>query len=160
MSKGKIVRLLINGMPFTQPLPEFDRKTLPAEYCSRFVKLAGEQLFGKRYATAHAWERKYKDARVAHLDEWTLRECVDEGTLQPGMAVGLFCGTSSHNGKLDSRGVPRTYTHVGLFIGNDRGTGEPVIMHQWKGDIICTRESELPGLSLQAIEILDEANEA
>ena len=61
---------------------------------------------------------------------------LDYGQLEAGDVVGMMYSTSSHFGDAIKTGTTLN-THVGIVIGRDEKTGEPIIQHK-VGPRICT----------------------
>jgi hypothetical protein len=123
--------------------------------CAAYVRLAAQDLFGKHYNRADAWNLRYKNLVVADVKERLLKTFSAEGVLRPGMIVGLFNQASRYNHKTDENGDPVRYTHVGLYLGDDTLTNNPQILDQWHNDTRIQSESALRASGLVPREILD-----
>lgn len=134
-------------------IPAYSEAQLPAGYCSRFVRLAAGDVFGENYAVSHAWDMRYANGDTFPTNSLVLREQVDRGIVTPGMALGLFNPTSKHNGKNDSKGSSRRYTHVALVLGKSL-SGQPLFAHEYGPRIQVDTLSSLIEQGLDPREII------
>jgi len=101
--------------------PVYSDEQVPANICSRYVRLAAKDLFGIEYPSADAWDIR-DDSRVKEIrldGTNSLEWLIDSGNLKPGMLVGVYNPTSRYNQRASQDGAG--YTHVMLYLGNDGG---------------------------------------
>ncbi|MEK6916075.1 MAG: hypothetical protein AABW89_06050 [Nanoarchaeota archaeon] len=92
---------------------------VPANMCSRYARLAAEDIFGIQYPRADAWDIR-NDLRIEEIsvkNKLDLERLENEGRLRPGMLVGFFNPNSKYNGQARDAGAG--YTHVALYLGED-----------------------------------------
>ena len=136
-------------------VPVYPTSKLGKLQCSAYVRLAAEELFGKRFAKCHAWNRQYNDWVVATLDEnTTLKSLVKEGVLERGMALGVHNPLSSFRNWIDQEGNLANYTHAAMYIGRNR-KGQPLVAEQFTNAIIVRTEDEMRESGLTPIHIFD-----
>lgn len=135
-------------------VPTFNPIKLGAGNCSGYARRVAEEMFGKKYSFANAWDRRYKDRVVCEVeDNDDLRGLADGGVLKPGMLVGVFYPRSHYNDVKDMKGHPVKYTHMVVYIGEDPN-GEPLFVEQFG---VGTRErtlSQFDDHDLEAREII------
>ncbi len=131
----------------------------PPDYCSRYAKIAAENLFGKEYVREKAWNLRYKNKIASPFKEdQNLKELVTNNILRPGMLIGIYNPKSDYNNKIDLEGNKAKYTHIATFLGiND--SGELEFAHQFgkKSDKIT--EQELRKKKLVPKEIITTKND-
>ena len=101
--------------------PIYSDSKVPANMCSRYVRLAAEDLFGLKYPNVDAWDIR-DDSRVREIEidaENTLEKLAGQGKLKPGMLVGVYNPTSKYNARAKEDGAG--YTHVMLYLGQIDG---------------------------------------
>jgi hypothetical protein len=128
-------------------VPVYHKELVPPDYCSRYARLAAEQMFGKKYPKANAWDISKVCSRVANVgNNEELIALAEDGILKPGMIIGLYYPDTEHNN------FEYPYTHVSLFLGLD-SRNRPLFAEQF-GD--ATFISEMKDLKrYRAREILD-----
>ena len=72
-------------------IPVYSISAVDIRQCSKYVRMAALDLFGKTYTHSHAWNRRYKDILVRPIMNSSLEELSRRKILVPGMLVG------SHN---------------------------------------------------------------
>lgn len=137
--------------------PVYSSEQVPAFNCSRYARLASKELFGKEYQRADAWNLRYHDKVVQSLGTNTLDNLYDSGTLKPGMIVGVFNPKSKYNDKLDESGKKVKYTHVILFVGEEKVNGkrELKFAHQFGKNFYLESAQAITNRGLSPIEVLD-----
>ncbi len=148
------VEVIENGAPRILNVPFYSFIALLPCKCSAYVRMSAQELFGKNYSFSNAWDRRYNDRLVAEVDGKFLEEFVDEGELQPGMAVGMYNPLSIYKNRIDQRGELVRYTHLALFLGLGR-THKPIFAEQFELRTIIRDERALREAGLQPIEIID-----
>ena len=101
--------------------PVYSDSRVPTNMCSRYVRIAAEDLFGVKYPSVDAWDIR-DDSRVKeiNLDSTnTLEKLANEGRLKPGMLIGVYNSTSRYNARAKEDGAG--YTHVMLYLGQKNG---------------------------------------
>ena len=103
--------------------------------CSRYARLFAKEHFGIRYASAHAWDRKYVDRIVCEVDSnKKLIDYIKSGLVSPGMMIGVYNPDSKWNDELDSRGNKIVSSHVLLYLGENGGS--PIFTDQFASDFL------------------------
>jgi hypothetical protein len=99
--------------------PVYSESKVPANYCSRYVRFAARDLFGKTYPKDDAWNlRNYKNVEAIRLNNnTTLQDLTTKKVLTPGDVLGMFYPKSRYNGREDVQKAG--YTHVVLFLGKE-----------------------------------------
>jgi hypothetical protein len=88
-------------------------------YCTQYVRLAAQKIFGLTYAPAPAWRVRNVNHVVWRAGRSTFPF---ELALRPGLMVGI------RNPKSLLNRWWRPYTHTALYVG--KKNGEPWIMHR------------------------------
>ncbi len=105
--------------------PVYSSRAVPANMCSRYVRLAAKDLFGIEYPSADAWDIRddpfVKEIDLENFD--SLRKLVDEDKITPGTVIGFYNPSSKYNSRAQEDGAG--YTHVMLYVGKDGK--EPVL---------------------------------
>ncbi len=100
--------------------PIYDSNILPSSLCSRYVRLAANELFDIDYPAGDAWELRdlenVDELKVKSYDD--LKILSKNGTLRPGMLVGFYNPKSNYNSHPEAK--KSGYTHVGLFLGEEK----------------------------------------
>jgi hypothetical protein len=109
-------RTVVKGKEPNFNAPVYSESDVPANYCSRYVRYAGEYLFGEKIAEADAWNLRYH-GEVIPINGKSLDQLADEGVLQPGDVIGMSYPRSSHRKDNDETGHRVKYTHVGIYLG-------------------------------------------
>jgi len=135
----------------------------PKEYCSRYARVAAENLFGKKYSWDDAWNLRYKD-KIEHYfrEEDSFKELITNNILRQGMLVGIKQpdNKTSHENDKDLEGNKVKYTHIILYAGlNDNGEAE--FLHQYgrKKEKISEKDFEKYGFTPKEIIAPKEDNE-
>ena len=139
-------------------IPVFGSNILPMFRCSQYVRLVGEQLFGKKFSISHAWDRRYSDKLVVSSEDvLPLKKFVESGTLSHGMLIGIYSPGSLFESCVDIRGERARYTHIGIYLGLNE-YGEPILAEQYEGSFLFRSENELLRRGLRPMEIIDCSN--
>lgn len=113
---------------FTGTIPIYSADQVPPNYCSRYVRLASEQLFGVSYAAANAWDLDNYHPRTVSFSSGSgsyaqqLYDAYQSGAIRQGDAL-----------RLNSMGSRWGYTgssHVAVVLGITPG-GDVQIAHQF-----------------------------
>lgn len=136
------------------PGPTYSEGRVPANYCSRYVRLAAEDLFNITYPSTDAWDMRAEPgmrttpARGAN----DLSTLADQGILTPGDILGAYNPTSRYNRHPVAQKVG--YTHVLLYLGRE---GNEFFFADKFGPETRTRISlrELQKKGLKPVEIID-----
>ena len=135
-------------------VPVYGTARVRERECSKYVRMAASDLFGKSYSIANAWDRRYKDKLVYEVDDSFLESLAKQGTLLPGMIVGIRNPDSTHNQDLDILGEQARYTHNALYLGNNR-FGRPLFAEQFINAINVRTEEDMRKSHLIPVEIID-----
>jgi hypothetical protein len=102
-------------------IPIYSLESVNAGNCSKYVRLCADETFDKTFSRNSAWNRRYHDKVIVPFGEirtFEDLECLaNEGKLKPGMIIGVYNPSSTHNGELDERGSILKYTHNLLYLG-------------------------------------------
>lgn len=143
-----------SGMkPVKLSVPVYDEKSVPANNCSKYARLAAGDVFGLSLPPAHAWDRRYHDLIVADAEEGSLESLAQQGVLNPGMVVGIYNPRSLFNVKKDMKGKRVKYTHVGLYLGTNY-SGDILIAHKYGSRTEVTDLGTLERKGLKVREVL------
>ena len=124
---------------FEGRIPEFSSDVVPPNFCARYVRLAGERLFGTNFAAANAWDMhrhhqttfRFDDQRrragsisQQELNHFTgqARNAFQSGQISQGTAIRFWNPGSRWRGN--------DVTHVALVLGTN-AQGEVLIGHQY-----------------------------
>ncbi len=135
-------------------IPVYGSAILDELLCSKYVRLAASDLFGKSYSISPAWDRHYNDSLVYEFRGLSLEELALRKVLKPGMVIGVHNPGSSHNKDLDMQGNPVKYTHNALYLGTNK-FGEPLVAEQFINAINVRTEKDMRRDKLTPIEIID-----
>lgn len=108
--------------------------------CAKYARLASKELFGRHFSISPAWNRRYFDRRVSSEVGASLVPWVSNGTLQPGMILGVFNPRSNFLRTPDACGREAPYTHNALFLGMT-DTNEPLLAEN-VGQLVYVRTEE------------------
>lgn len=101
--------------------PVYSNSQVPPNMCSRYVRKAGEDLFGKEYPSADAWELRdflgIDEMKVGSFEN--LKDLEMNGRLKPGMILGVHNPKSKYNQRAQQTGAG--YTHVMIYLGKQDG---------------------------------------
>ena len=100
--------------------PVYSTNSVPANMCSRYVRVAAKDLFGIQYPHANAWDIR-DHATVSEIPIKSKEELIKlakEGFMKRGMALGLYNPKSKYNDVARDDGAG--YTHVALYLGMDK----------------------------------------
>ncbi len=101
-------------------------KRLGSGMCAMYSRLCSEEIFGRVYTPANAWDLKYSN------DAFIATKNLSNG--KPGDIITFFNPSSTYNTNgnknLDIKGNPRTCTHAALLFDFDKNYN-PVIIHQY-----------------------------
>lgn len=122
--------------------------------CSAYAKRAASQIYGEDYAGGNAWNLRYHNRRVASLSSATLESLAQKEIVQPGMLVGIQYPRSRYRNTRDETGRKAKYTHVGVYIGNNK-KGQALIAHQFGKKTYVHTTAQLKRMGLKPIEVLD-----
>lgn len=136
--------------------------------CSKYVRLAGKDLYGKKYAWVDSWDRRYADSLVAKVDSKkpyeSLKALADSGVLKPGMVVGLYTrppvrvddpNTPKDDREIDIKRKFALYTHNALYVGIDSQTKEMIFYHEWGNKQKMITLKEMKSRRIRPMEIID-----
>lgn len=160
IEKGKIFEEKIKEQSSDEiKAPQYNT---PRDYCSRYARIAAENIFGKKYSWEDAWNLRYKDKIAHHFNENdSFKELITNNILRPGMLVGVKQpdNKTSHENDKDLEGNKVKYTHIILYAGlND--SGEPEFLHQYgrKKEKINEKDFEKFGFTPKEIITTKEDN--
>lgn len=122
-------------------VPIYTSEEVPRNYCSRFVRKAGNKLFSVIIPAEDAWNLRY-----AGMSELLLTNVVVQGI--PGDVITFYNPRSLFNNGTDKKGKTREYTHVGLYLGTN-DSGRPLIADKYGK---TTRVSTIEELTAQGLE--------
>ena len=142
------------GIVVIREVPVYGPALVDEKLCSKYVRMAARDMFGKFYAKTHAWNRRYDDRLVTEVEGRSLKELANMEILLPGMIIGIENPSSSMINEIDKQGNKALYTHNALYIGRNRN-GEPLFAEQFVFPIIIRTESNMSSDNLRAVEILD-----
>jgi len=117
--------------PFSfRPGPIYSEKQVPPLHCSRYVRLAANDLFGIKYPEDNAWNiRNYQGVSEIVVNGTPLEELVANGKLKPGMIIGVAINhPSRYDASAERSGAG--YTHAILYLGMDKNE-ELCFADQW-----------------------------
>jgi hypothetical protein len=136
-------------------VPVYHALRLKPGRCSAYVRMAADDLFGKKYSLCNAWDRIYNDKLVCPVhDNCDLRWLYEKGILKPGMVLGVNYPESSHVNDVDMTGEKVKYTHNMLFLGNT--PEDKIVFAEQFGSNIRTRTVEqFPEHDLEAKFVID-----
>ena len=136
-------------------VPTYNLIKLRPGSCSKYVRMAAKELFGKNYDSSNAWNRKYHDSIVSKIDNNEELNSLEQlGELKPGMIVGVYVPTSSYNGIEDELGKKVGYTHVMLYLGKGKD-GNLLFAEQFRTKVRIRNLEEMNEDNLVAREVLD-----
>ena len=123
--------------PWTNKLFEFDKNAknnyfregpvysdseVPANMCSRYARLAAQDMFGISYPSADAWDIR-DSPKVSEIPlnngQKSLVSLAVKDILKPGMLIGVYNPKSAYNARAKEDGAG--YTHIMLYIGQENG---------------------------------------
>ena len=102
--------------------------------CAAYAVSVARDHFGKSFKFGDAWNLRYNNSHkvVSEVKGRNhFKELVADGTVKPGMIVGIYYPFSSYLNHKDQTGAKVEYTHVAVFAGVNP-QGEPVFYHQFK----------------------------
>ena len=126
--------------------------------CSRYARLAAEEMFDKKFSATAAWNRRYQDRIAISSDEINndhfLGELVSQGKLKPGMILGVHNPESHYGKELDQTGNRVKYTHNLVYLGVGK-EGTPLFANQFVEKTSIVDEYWLMDHELTPVEFLD-----
>jgi len=136
----------------------------PGGECSGYVREVGRDFYGKNYFFADAWDRRNLDKLIYSFSEKEntfekIKALEKEGILNKGMVLGVYHRPPKSSEK-DIYGKNAKYSHVIIFRGIDRETGEFYFDHEWgkKQDTISL--SFIKQKNWKIVDLLDENPES
>jgi hypothetical protein len=102
-------------------VPVFSLDFVERLSCARYARLAAAYMFDLHYNTEAGWNMRYVNrvaAQAASIDELAKLAC--EGTLMPGMLIGIKYKESSYRERRDLTGALCRYTHMALYLGREQ----------------------------------------
>lgn len=98
--------------------PIYSQSEVPAGMCSRYVRKAALDVFGIQYPSADAWDmRNSLNIDEIKVNSEKLIQLAKDGTLKPGMILGIYYPKSHYNVRAEKAGAG--YTHLGIYLGKD-----------------------------------------
>ena len=147
-------------IPEYDSLPTFAKFKMDTLNCSQYVRRAAQEYYGQvdSFPQRKAWDMRYASNIVAKFKEkdkyQEIESLREEGTLRPGMILGVYNPKSKYNNVLDETCHKAKYTHVLLYVGKDKD-GELLFDHQWDEKILRVNSNWLKKKGLRPVEILD-----
>jgi hypothetical protein len=98
----------------------YSSSQVPANMCSRYVRLVAKDLFGIAYPGVDAWELRNSPGidEIPVKSNKDLEKLAEFEFLLPGMVLGLYNPQSKYNSRAEESGAG--YTHVALYLGRDK----------------------------------------
>ena len=124
---------------FDGRIPVFSSDVVPPNFCARYVRLAGERLFGTNFVAANAWDmHRHHQATFRFDDQRRRAGSISQQELNyfTGQARNAFQsgqinqGTAIRFWNPNSRWRGNDVTHVALVLGTN-AQGEVLIGHQY-----------------------------
>jgi hypothetical protein len=138
-------------------VPVYAPSKVPAGFCSRYTRLAAQDLFGIPFASADAWNLRYHEEVVGDVNGKSLSELARDQVMVPGDQVTLHYPASSYNGRSDEQGNELRYSHTSMFLGLDE-SDEPLVAHKFVDRTRVDTPAELAELDLTPIEVIRAKN--
>ncbi|MFW6233269.1 MAG: hypothetical protein ACOC3Z_01250 [Nanoarchaeota archaeon] len=113
---------------------DFDKIPIKSEFnlserkCSAYALLSARKNFNKEYFWKDAWNLRHFNQTIS-LNNKDLSSLVRKGVLEQGHLVGFYYPNSNENGKIDTKGDKRLYTHVAVYMGKNE-EGKFIFDHQ------------------------------
>ncbi|MDP3882119.1 MAG: hypothetical protein Q8Q31_04565 [Nanoarchaeota archaeon] len=141
------------GNELVYNVPTYNSFKIPPYNCSRYARMAAQDVFGVNYSPGNAWDLKYENDVISEVEGGNLEKFAETRVLEPGMIVGIFNPQSKYLQEPDKNGNPRKYTHIALYLGQDP-EGKPLLVHQYGSNIRVETYDSLRKKGLEAREIL------
>jgi hypothetical protein len=124
----------------------------------------GRDFYGKDYFFANAWDRRHLDKLLYSFNKdenpfEKIKELEEQGKLNKGMVLGVYHRPPKKDEK-DIYGKTAKYSHVVIFKGIDKKTGEFYFDHEWgyKQDTISLSSMKQKGWKIY--DLIDENPQA
>lgn len=140
-------------------LPEgFEAPKFPGNWnadCAKYVRVSLDHLYGKSMNRGDAWNLRHLNTRVAPYNSQglDLDKLENEGTLKPGMIVGIEWPKSRYATRKDLKGETAKYTHVAMYVGEGKD-GKPYVVHNFGKGIYLDSQEKLKSRGLKVVEVL------
>ena len=143
----------VNGKDKELEIPDYNLIKVRPANCSKYARMCAEDVFGKHYSFANAWDRRYEDKLVCKADN--LENLAASETLQPGMLVTWRNSGSRYIQGTDESGADRNCSHVAVYVGIDSKTNELLFAEQrgTKKQVVGYKQMKNEGWT--PIEVID-----
>ncbi len=153
-SMGQDIKLRGNSEVLPAPIYQEYKQNSCAAYAVRTAR----DHFGKPFHYENAWNLRHSKNHeiVAKVEDNNhFKQLIANGTVEPGMIVGIYYPFSSYLNHKDKTGEQVAYTHLAVFAGVNQ-KGEPTFYHQFKERTESITLSDLTwGLGSKIREVLD-----